>query len=86
MTTDEIIARMTEAQKRALRSERWDAGDFCSYRLRIGMNTLTAMRTRGLVERHASVGSMFSPQTNIRWPLTAVGKAVRARLMEKQND
>ncbi len=86
MSIDEIIAGMTEAQKRALRSERWEAGDFCSYRLRIGINTLTALHTRGLVERHASVGSMFSPQTNIRWPLTATGKAVRARLEEQSND
>jgi len=75
----------SKAQQEAVLSERWTGGHYTSYRLRIGMNTLTALHTRGLVGRHAGIGSMFSPQTNIRWPLTPLGLAVRAEL-ERSNE
>ncbi len=72
----EIAGRLSEAQRRALTHK--NAGG-CSYTW-AGIGTLQALHSRGLVLRNGRRGSMFSPQTNIRWPLTPLGLAVRAYL------
>lgn len=75
-----IAAGLTKAQREALLHP--NAGE-SSYRwTRIG--TLNALYSRALVQRHVGPGSFYSPQTAIKWPLTPLGKDVRAHLEGKE--
>lgn len=47
------------------------------------MQTLDALRKRGLLYRKTGPGAMYCPQTAIEWPLTPDGLAVRQLLQER---
>jgi hypothetical protein len=71
-----IAAGLTKAQQEALTHP--NAGG-CSYRwAKIG--TLEALYARNLIAKRTGLGSMFSPQTSIHWPLRPIGIAVRTYL------
>ena len=83
MTLDEIARGLTDAQRRALLADRTRGES--SYCLRSSIGTMDALRTRKLVLRVGGLGSMFSPQTAVKWPLTPLGLQVRQILQEQNN-
>ena len=51
-------------------------GDWMSsYGAGLNMGTLASLERRGLVRAARGVGSIFSPQTAIKWKITDAGKA-----------
>ncbi|MHA2086303.1 MAG: hypothetical protein ACXAB9_11040, partial [Candidatus Thorarchaeota archaeon] len=57
--------KLTEPQKLAMArlTKQWTS----SYSLGIGRNTLDALVRKGLVERYAGTGSLFSPSIAIKY-------------------
>jgi len=82
MTTDvaAICAGLTKAQREAMLHA--NAGG-CTYRW-TSLGTAGGLCARKLVDRITGPGSFYSPQTATDWPLTDLGKQVRAAL--QQND
>jgi hypothetical protein len=76
-----IVRGLTKAQREALLHR--NAGG-TSYRW-CGLNTLEALHARKIVGKIAGVGSFFSPHTAIQWPLTPLGKQIRAHLQDPAN-
>lgn len=50
-------------------------GKCSAYEARLQMRILEALGRKGLVTSRASIGSMFSPTTNILWSITDTGRA-----------
>jgi aspartate oxidase len=73
-----IAAGLSEAQKTAMLADRSQGQS--SYAMGVAMNSLKALAAKGLVLRKGGLGEMFCPRTNIDWPLTAKGLAVRSYL------
>ena len=79
MSVEELAAGLTKAQREAMpKLKTWGSS---SYSLRIPMNTLRALERKGIVTSVAGVGSMWSPQTAIKWKPSPTGLAVRSYLM-----
>lgn len=79
-----IAKGLSGAQRKALLADRTRGN--CAYSLRVGLNTLEALRSKGLVLCKAGVGAMAFPHTTIEWPLTSLGQAVRDHLKESTGD
>ena len=81
LTDPHTIAKgLTKAQKEALLHPNAGGSSYGWAR----MGTLEALYSRHLVAKRAGVGSMFSPQTAIKWPLRPLGLAVRQALKEME--
>lgn len=78
-----IADGLSEAQRRAMMADR--SRGQCAYTMRVRLETLEALRARGLLRRNAGVGSMFSPRTSIEWPLTNLGFNVRTELQRRES-
>ena len=59
------VIKLSEPQKRAMAvlTSEWTS----SYSLRVGRNTLDALVRKGLAERRAGLGELFSPSTSIKY-------------------
>jgi len=75
-----LEASLSKAMRAALLADR-SRGE-CAYSMRVSIGTLDALKVRGLVTRKAGFGSMFSPRTDIDWPLTPLGLALQAHIKE----
>jgi hypothetical protein len=84
--TDEQLADLakglSEAMRNALLADR-SRGE-SAYSMRVSLGTLGALYRRGLVSRKPQLGALFCPHTNIKWPLTPDGLALRADLIERE--
>ena len=62
------MVKLTVAQEAAMKklTTEWQS----PFDLQTGCNTLDALVRRGLVERKAGLGSLFSPATSIKYRLT----------------
>lgn len=76
--------KVTAAQKRALKKcfdsmkkryeeQRWKDSWFSAYDVGESLATLRALNNRGLLNRRAGLGSLFSPRTHIDFRLTPKG-------------
>lgn len=69
------MGKLSAAQISALavlaRADGWQS----SYKLRLGLSTLEALRSRGLVNKKAGLGSMAFPHTAIEWKITEAGRS-----------
>lgn len=63
---------LSELQRRALEGLK-DGQLHSSYDLRATLTTMRALEARGLVRSRHELGSIFSPQTNIKWRVTNDG-------------
>ena len=50
-------------------------GKCSAYEARLQMRTLEALARKGMAASRGSVGSIFSPTTNILWWITPAGRA-----------
>jgi hypothetical protein len=67
--------RVSEAQRRAL-AALTDGQTYSPYRAKIRMDTLDALRRKGLVEERTALkpGVMWSPRTNRTFRITPAGR------------
>jgi len=65
--------KLTQPQRDAMFALSCADGWMSSYTLRCGLNTLESLVNRGLVARKTGPGSIYSPQTCIKFKLTKNG-------------
>lgn len=64
--------KLSDSQLKALRKLRGHKGQ-SSYELQINRRTLESLVARELAYRECGIGSIWSPETNIRYRLSVVG-------------
>jgi hypothetical protein len=72
MGVDVGKVRLTPAQREMLRRVR-DKPWQCAYTLRTTVARLDKLLGNGFVESRSGAGSVWSPQTGIKWNITAAG-------------
>lgn len=78
------MKRLSAAQRKAVLALTQHPKE-CSYRLRVGLNTLEALEKRGLVlcYNHGELGSGWSPRTILKYGLTTLGEQAAKQLRKE---
>lgn len=82
LDVEKVAEGLTEAQREAMIHP--NAGGSSYTWAKFG--TLRALMRRGLIDYRPGVGSFYSPQTAIKWPLTPLGLAVRQHLLNPSKE